>query len=143
MSSNIEDKSSVGSRWREERDRLRLSRADVALACERTPQGIGEYERGVSMPGGQALIGFAGLGADINYILTGIRTLSVDQVAEEHPEYTQKQKEETATEAGALSPRDRIWLEIGQQLSEDDRTRLQEIGASLVSAKYLKKTKNE
>lgn len=95
------------------------------------------------MPGGQALIGFAGLGADINYILTGIRTLSVDQVAEEHPEYTQKQKEETATEAGALSPRDRIWLEIGQQLSEDDRTRLQEIGASLVSAKYLKKTKNE
>jgi hypothetical protein len=31
----------------------------------------------------------------------------------------------------------RIWLEIGQGLSEEDRTRLQEIGAALVSAREL------
>ncbi|MCU7842168.1 MAG: hypothetical protein KZQ94_22705 [Candidatus Thiodiazotropha sp. (ex Troendleina suluensis)] len=73
MSTNNEDKSAIGGRWRAERARLSLSRKEVAVACGRTQQGIGEYERGVSMPGGQALLGFSGLGADVNYILTGSR----------------------------------------------------------------------
>ncbi|MBZ0098990.1 MAG: helix-turn-helix domain-containing protein [Taibaiella sp.] len=89
------------------------------------------------------LMDLGDMGVDVQYIISGVRTFSVDQVAEEHPEYRQKQKEEAATEAGLLSPRDRIWLEIGQQLSDDDRTRLQEIGATLVSARDLKKTKNQ
>ena len=33
-----------------------------------------------------------------------------------------------------MTPRDRVWLEIGRALPDDDRTRLQEISDSLLAA---------
>lgn len=57
----------------EERKRLGLSRAQVAREAGRTPQAIGEYERGDAWPGGEALAAAARLGADVSYVLTGAR----------------------------------------------------------------------
>lgn len=71
---------------------------------------------------------------DANWLLTG-----TGRMYRMPPELIEeKLKKRSATEAGALSPRDRIWLEIGQGLSDEDRTRLQEIGAALLSARDLK-----
>ena len=73
MSSKRNDLLSTGPRWAEERERLGLSRAAIAKEAGRTPQAIGEFERGVAWPGGEALAAFARLGADIQYVLTGVR----------------------------------------------------------------------
>lgn len=41
---------------------------------------------------------------------------------------------DNSKEAGTMTPRDRVWLEIGRALPDDDRTRLQEISDSLLAA---------
>lgn len=71
MSIEIEEKLSIGLRMGEERKRLGKSRAELANACGKTPQAIGEFERGVSYPGGAVLAGYARAGADVLYILAG------------------------------------------------------------------------
>lgn len=78
MSSEIEEKLSIGLRMVEERKRLAKSRADLAKVCGKTPQAIGEFERGVSYPGGAVLAGYARAGADPLYILTGRRELQAE-----------------------------------------------------------------
>ena len=71
-------------------------------------------------------------GIDANWLLTG-----TGRMYRTPPELIEEKMKQT-TEAGALSPRDRIWLELGHGLSEEDRTLLQEIGDALVSARDLK-----
>ena len=108
--------------------RIGLNRLTVADACGRTQQAIGEYERGVSMPGGQALIGFSNLGADIQYILTSIRPEEKLVMAEAKPDCEKREEIETRGEnrvdSGTVDPRERAVLDLYRGLSKDDRARI-------------------
>lgn len=104
MSTDNEDKLSTGKRWKEERERLGLSRAVIATESCKTPQAIGEYERGVSWPGSEALVGFAKLGADVQYILTGVRAGA-------------------SSKEGALSREEEAILDLFRGLNKIDRAR--------------------
>lgn len=68
-------------RLKEERLRLGLSQQDAADACGVSREMWGKYERGKGVPGGEVLFSFASRGADINYILTGMR-VAVPAVSE-------------------------------------------------------------
>ncbi len=94
---------------------MELSRAQVAEKTGKTVQAIGEYERGVSWPGAEALIGYLKMGADIVYILTGRRS---GRVAEYAASYT--------TGEGALPTDERTMLDLYRGLSKKDRALIQE-----------------
>ena len=62
------------SRLKSERKRLQLNQAEAADLCGVIRGTWGKYERGILVPGGNALVCFAANGADIQYILTGKRS---------------------------------------------------------------------
>ena len=59
-----------------------LTQAGAAEQCGVSREIWGRYERGLAVPGGEVLFSFANAGADVQYILTGVRS-SVSSV-EEH-----------------------------------------------------------
>jgi transcriptional regulator with XRE-family HTH domain len=59
---------------KDERKRLGLSQAEAAEKCGVSREIWGKYERGLTMPGSEALYAFAHSGADIQYVFTGIRS---------------------------------------------------------------------
>ncbi|GAA5784679.1 helix-turn-helix domain-containing protein [Chitiniphilus shinanonensis] len=60
-------------RMRDERKRLGLGQAEAGAAAGVSREMWSKYERGAAVPGGDALVGFALAGADIQYVLTGRR----------------------------------------------------------------------
>lgn len=76
----------IGKRFREERERLGYSQKALASRILTTSKTIIGYEAG-QPPKLTQLLYFAGIGADINYILTGDRSL-VSMVGEDRPPYT-------------------------------------------------------
>lgn len=64
---------SAAPRIAEERDRLGFTQEQIATACGVSRVMWGKYERGLAAMGGEYLFSFAAQGADINYILTGVR----------------------------------------------------------------------
>lgn len=60
-------------RLKEERTRLTLKQASAAELCGVSREIWGRYERGMTEPGGEVLYLFAKAGADIQYVLTGVR----------------------------------------------------------------------
>ena len=61
-----------------ERKRLGLKQSEAADLCFVARTTWGQYERGLVVPGGNALFYFASHGADIQYILTGKRSQGYD-----------------------------------------------------------------
>ena len=57
----------------EERHRLQLSQAELALAIGVTERSIGNYERGRRSPDAEQLLRFIEQGVDVYYVLTGER----------------------------------------------------------------------
>lgn len=133
MSSKKEDKLSVGNRCKEERERLGLQRAAVAGACGKTPQAIGEYERGVSYPGGEAMLGFAKIGMDVQYIFTGLRSPNLNQVAEEVGPYKVEKG------VGPLSKDEELLVRKYRELNPSDKTHFQAIIVKVASTKGVGK----
>ena len=69
---------------KEERKRLRLNQAEIAGKCGVSREIWGRYERGTAVPGGEVLKALADLGADVQYILTGVnRAAPHDLTADE------------------------------------------------------------
>lgn len=68
-------------RLKAERKRLGLNQAGAAEQCGVSREIWGRYERGLAVPGGEVLFSFANAGADVQYILTGVRS-SVASVEE-------------------------------------------------------------
>ncbi|GBG03922.1 transcriptional regulator [Azospira sp. I13] len=64
----------ISERLKEERARLKLSQADFALAGGAHRKSQGNYESGERSPDSAYLEGIAAIGADIQYIVTGIRS---------------------------------------------------------------------
>ena len=60
-------------RLKEERERLKLTQAEIAERCGVSREIWGKYERGQAVPGGEVLFALAQIGADTQYILTGQR----------------------------------------------------------------------
>lgn len=90
--SNIDDKycSLLSERIREERERLDFNQREIAEKCGISREMWGKYERAISFPGGEVLFLFAAIGADINYIMTGQRTV---KVSEDNPGYALSEDE--------------------------------------------------
>lgn len=57
-----------------ERKRLGLSQEDIAQKCGVSRQIWGKYERDEVMPGGEVLSAFVGIGGDVQYIFSGVRS---------------------------------------------------------------------
>lgn len=96
MSRREVTESSLGTRFREERERLRLEPNEAQRWCGVSREMISRYENDKATPGGEALAAFARLGADVNYILTGRRAhdggpFSPEEDAAEPPAVVQDQ----------------------------------------------------
>lgn len=71
----------IGERLREERERLGLSQSDFAEIAQKmgvsgaTRQSQSNYEKGKQTPAVTYLAAIASSGADVQYILTGIRAM--------------------------------------------------------------------
>ena len=61
-------------RLKEERERLKLTQAELAERCGVSREIWGKYERGQAAPGGEVLFALAQVGADVQYIITGKRS---------------------------------------------------------------------
>lgn len=59
-------------RLKSERKRLALNQADAAALCGVSRETWGKYERGSMVPGGDVLLSFAIIGANVQYILRGV-----------------------------------------------------------------------
>lgn len=70
----MKNNSLIGDFLKDERKRLGLSQAEAAEKCGVSREIWGKYERGITMPGSEALYAFAHSGADMQYVFTGIRS---------------------------------------------------------------------
>lgn len=70
-------------RLAEERQRLKLTQAQAATLCDVSRDVWGKYERGETAPGSQVLFHFAAHGADVSYLLTGVRSSGAGMSDEE------------------------------------------------------------
>ncbi|WP_442782547.1 helix-turn-helix domain-containing protein [Collimonas fungivorans] len=63
-----------GERMREERNRLGFTQQEAANLLQVGREMWSRYERGVALPGAEALMAFADAGGDVQYVLTGQRS---------------------------------------------------------------------
>lgn len=63
----------LGDRLTEERKRLRLTQQALAEACGVTGRSQSNYEKGDRQPDAIYLAALAAVGADVLYVLTGVR----------------------------------------------------------------------
>ena len=71
---------SIDIRLKEERLRLGFTQPDFAALAGRTKKTLIDYEKGSTSPDARFLAAIASAGADVLYILTGIRSLSMPSV---------------------------------------------------------------
>jgi transcriptional regulator with XRE-family HTH domain len=69
----------IGNRLKEERARLGITQEKMALAGGVQKRAQARYESGERCPDGHYLARIAELGADVNYILTGVRITQAQQ----------------------------------------------------------------
>ena len=68
-------------RLREERVRLGFNQDEIASICGVSRVMWGKYERDISEPTSSVLSALANAGADVTYILTGVRTQALPEVS--------------------------------------------------------------
>jgi transcriptional regulator with XRE-family HTH domain len=64
----------ISERLKEERKKLNLNQIEMAGIGNVSKHSQGDYEKGKSYPNAQYLEGIASVGADVQYIITGIRS---------------------------------------------------------------------
>ena len=64
---------SIGERLREERERLEFNQTDFAALGDASLRSQIEWEKGKAFPNAKLLSAWATAGADVQYILTGVR----------------------------------------------------------------------
>jgi transcriptional regulator with XRE-family HTH domain len=113
--------SGVGGRIAEERQRLGKTQDEIADLCGVTRRTIGNIEREENAAGGTLLACLAKTGFDIQYVLTGVRSLNLYRVAEEEPpkyrpEPTKKQVDPEVLQ-GVIAGVKEYLNETGRELS--------------------------
>lgn len=73
----------IGQRLKEERERLGLSQPSFAGVAETTKKSQIDYEKDITQPKAGYLESVAKVGADVQYIVTGVRSLAGLSVDEE------------------------------------------------------------
>lgn len=73
--------SEIGERLRTERRRLGMSQEEMGVAGGVTRNTQSNYEKGLRSPDAEYLAKVAGIGADVQYILTGQRSASAASLA--------------------------------------------------------------
>lgn len=123
---------SLGSRFREEREKLGKTQDQVATWCGVTRRTIYNIEEGDGTIGSDLLAKLVRIGFDVQYIFSGIRSANLFKVAEEHPEYAAKETK-TATKkkmidpdvfSGVLGGVDEYLTEEGLKLSSEKKAEL-------------------
>ncbi|GAB6043790.1 helix-turn-helix domain-containing protein [Endothiovibrio diazotrophicus] len=82
MSNEIRNYPHIASRLTSERQRLRFKQAEFAELGGVSTRSLSGYENGAVIPDGSFLIAIATLGADLQYILTGVRSSDLEAVTE-------------------------------------------------------------
>jgi transcriptional regulator with XRE-family HTH domain len=72
------DSNTIGGRFALERLRLKLGVQELADLCEVSRQQINRIERAGNSPGGEVLASFARAGADVGFVLAGVRSGFID-----------------------------------------------------------------
>jgi len=107
-------------RFREERKKLNLTQVEAAKLCGVSRKSWGEYETAKTVPGAEVLSRFAAIGADVNYLTTGIRTS--DTVCEQPGYY-------------GLRPDQAALLDNLEHCSKEDQQAIKQMALSLAEAK--------
>lgn len=71
----------IGDRLREERERLKLNQTDFAGLSGASLRSQIDWESGKSFPNAKVLAAIAAAGADVQYILTGVRSQSLPSLS--------------------------------------------------------------
>ncbi len=126
-----------GQRLKEERARIGKSQAQLAEdlgVAKNTVQNWEHPDKGTPIPADK-LSRCAELGMDAQYILTGVRSLNLNQVAEESGTY----KEEEPRGVGVLSREEEVVIRLLRDLQPRDRTHAKAVIAALASAAQVGK----
>lgn len=127
----------VGGRIAEERERLGKTQTEFAAAAGVGRASQQNYEANRRYPDATYLEAVAALGADVQYILTGVRSANLHQVAEGRGAYRAEKKG-----SGALSREEEVLVEKYRHLKPGDRTRAQAIVDALAESEVKKKKKS-
>jgi len=119
----MEADDSMGRRLRDERERLKQNQTDFAALAGATRQTQSNYEKGERVPDAVYLAAIAAAGADVQYILTGVRT----GTAEPQGRYE-------------LTPRKKKLLDLIEMLDEKGQEEIQE---ELEKIKRMKEMERE
>jgi len=103
---------------------LGLTQEAAGTACNVSREIWGKYERGQVVPGGEVLFSFAAAGADVQYILTGVRTVGMTEPPGGYE----------------LTPRKKKLLELIEMLDESGQEEIQE---KLEKIKRMKELERE
>lgn len=113
---------SAGLRLAEERERLGLSKVALAEVCDVRREMIGRYEKGEAAPGAEVLAKLLALGADVAYILTGMRMAAA--VSDQRPK------------AVNLDPRTNALLDNYMECSEEDQRAIEQMALRFSETKH-------
>lgn len=73
-------KMSIGERLKEERERLGYTQEEFASFGEASKRSQIEWEKGKAFPNAKVLSALFEVGADVTYILTGVRTIAAQNI---------------------------------------------------------------
>ena len=123
---------SIGDRLREERERLGLNQTDFAALAEKagvqgtTRQSQSNYEKGKQMPGAPYLAAIAIAGADVQFVLTGVRSANLKAVLA-----GTSAQGEGSPDGDELSPREAALVDNYRAANEDSKKALEKTSAAL------------
>ncbi len=120
-----------GQRLKEERARIGKSQAQLAEdlgVTKNTVQNWEHPEKGTPIPADK-LSRCAELGMDAQYIVTGVRSANLNQVAEEAGTYNKEPQG-----VGALSREEEVFVQLLRALKPKDRTHARAVVDALASA---------
>ena len=118
----------IGHRLAEERRRLGKTQVDFAELAGVGRASQENYEAGRRSPDATYLKKIAKVGADIQYILTGVRSTNLKDVAEDSATYKVNKG------IGALSREEEKVVEMFRAIRPEDRTAIKKVVTSLASA---------
>lgn len=109
----------IGSRLKEERERLGYTQPAFAEAASAKKRTLIDWEKGVSSPTAVQLSALSEIGVDVMYVVTGLRTMPVQQPA--------------------LSRREAALVDNFEHLSEEDKRALERTASALAQSSGMTK----
>lgn len=122
-------KKAIGGRLREERQRLKLSQEELGSSGGVIQNTQWKYEDGQRTPDALYLSLVAEVGVDVLYVVTGRREPAQDIYKEKGNRVGEVRG---GYDLGEVNWKDVKWVALGRALSDQNRSRLQDLGEVLV-----------